>query len=99
VRFFDGSSKGWVMNKAVLLGLLLIPGAAWAGDSADKPKANKNDGLVCHTVDETGSRLGGKRVCMTRDEWEATRRAARDETERAQSRQSNLQGDGVMSPP
>ena len=54
------------MNKAILLGLLLVPGAAWAADAGDKPGA-KPGAMICRDVGETGSRLGTKRVCMSRD--------------------------------
>src|SRR4051812_26947037 len=66
--------EGWIMNKAVLLGLLLIPGSAWAGTSSENPKEKKGDGLICRDVAETGSRLAGHRVCMTREQWELARR-------------------------
>jgi hypothetical protein len=83
------------MKKMLLLATLVISSGALAegpatGGQAPKPK--KADGVVCHTVDETGSRLGGKRVCMTREQWEVARRDARDATEHAQVRQANMQG-------
>ena len=82
------------MYKILALGLLFVPSLALAavGSDSASPAAGSNDKgskMICREVDETGSRLGGKRVCMTRDQWEEQRRAARAAIERAQSQQSN----------
>jgi hypothetical protein len=80
------------MKKAALLGLLLIPGVALAaGNVSDKPD-KKHDGLICRDVAETGSRLSSQRVCMTKDQWEASRRDARQAVDQAQTRQNNIKG-------
>jgi hypothetical protein len=78
------------MKKAVFVGLALIPAIALAttGDKQDK----KRDGLICRESVETGSRLSTKRVCMSREEWEASRREARQVIERAQTQQWNPKG-------
>jgi hypothetical protein len=76
------------MTKLFLLGFLLLPGAALASTPGEKP-AKPQDGLICRQIEETGSRLGGKRVCLTREQWEASRREARAAVERAQTMQSN----------
>lgn len=34
-----------------------------------KPARGAPDEVICKSVLETGSRLGGKRVCMTRADW------------------------------
>ncbi|HEY2481849.1 MAG TPA: hypothetical protein VGI30_06580 [Caulobacteraceae bacterium] len=34
-------------------------------------KANPDDKIVCKTETPIGSRLGGKRVCMKKSDWEA----------------------------
>ena len=78
------------MLKLIALGagLALVPAAALAyGDTehASKPRT----GLICRDVGETGSRLGGKRICMSREEWDAQRREARANVERAQTMQTN----------
>lgn len=39
---------------------------------------------VCETITLTGSRLGKKRFCGTRAEWEERRRLDRQEVEKAQ---------------
>ena len=77
------------MYKIVALGLLFMPSLALAAVSGDTAPAasntDKGSKMICREVDETGSRLGGKRVCMTRDQWEEQKRAARSDVERAQS--------------
>jgi len=81
------------MFKIVALGLLFMPSLALAAvsDSAAPSASSTDKGskMICREIDETGSRLGGKRVCMTRDQWEEQKRAARSAVERAQSQQAN----------
>jgi len=36
---------------------------------APKAPAAKEEKKVCKTIETTGSRTGGKKVCMTRAEW------------------------------
>ncbi len=79
------------MKKAMLLCLALIPSVALAADGGDK-QDKKHSGLICRDVDTTGSRLESKRICMTRDQWEAARRDAREAIERAQTQQTNPKG-------
>ena len=40
---------------------------------------------VCQVITATGSRLGGKKICATRAEWEERKRADREATEKAQT--------------
>lgn len=79
------------MKKIFWLGLLLVPSIALAGNTPEKHD-KKSDGIVCRDLEETGSRLSSKRVCMTREEWEVARRDARVAIEQAQTRQMNEQG-------
>lgn len=44
--------------------------------------------MICRTESEIGTRLGGKRICRTRAEWDAYRAEARRTTERAQTQGS-----------
>ena len=78
------------MKTAVLLGLALIPSLALATNSDKQDK--KPGGLICRESLETGSRLNTTRVCMTKEQWEAARRDAREMTEQAQTRQDNPKG-------
>ena len=79
------------MKKALLLGLALIPAIALAANVDDK-QDKKRDGLICRETAETGSRLSSKRICMTREEWDANRRETRQMVERAQTQQTNPKG-------
>jgi hypothetical protein len=40
---------------------------------------------VCQVITPVGSRLGGKKICATRAEWEEKKRADREATEKAQT--------------
>ncbi|HEX5182405.1 MAG TPA: hypothetical protein VFW19_04535 [Allosphingosinicella sp.] len=79
------------MVRHFALGLLIVPGLALAsGNTAPAASStDKGSKLICREVEEIGSRLGGKRICMTRDQWEEERRNARSTVEKAQSQQIN----------
>jgi hypothetical protein len=70
-----------------LLGTAAVPASAQvasiASDRQAKAKADPNK-RICERIEETGTRLGARRVCMTAAEWEARRAADRTEIERAQ---------------
>ena len=55
-------------------------------DQTAAATVNVNDRVICERVEETGSRLGGKRVCMTAREWAEQRQRDRELTEDAQNR-------------
>ena len=40
---------------------------------------------ICQVIKPTGSRLGGKKICATRAEWEEQKRQDREATEKAQT--------------
>jgi invasion protein IalB len=42
--------------------------------------------IICQRVEETGSRVAAKRVCMTAQQWEEKRRGDREYLEDAQQR-------------
>jgi hypothetical protein len=78
------------MNKLFVVGLLLAPAIALPSAARASEKPDKaHDGLICREVSETGSRLGSKRICLTREQWDADRREARANVERAQTMQTN----------
>ena len=66
------------------------PAAAFAGDTAKKD--DKSSKMICRAQGETGSRLGGKKVCMTQAQWDEHRRAIKQDLERGQMQQINKQG-------
>ncbi|HLZ84614.1 MAG TPA: hypothetical protein VKQ54_13695 [Caulobacteraceae bacterium] len=96
-----------ILAAAVAAGMLLGAGQALATDdtsatsqaappppSAMPPPASHTDStqVVCKREDRTGSRLGGARVCHTRQEWADIAAAARTSVDRMQSG-ANLAGD------
>ena len=85
------------MKKIIILGSALIASAAIAETPAAPAPAAANDPSerICITRTEIGSRLGRTRVCATRAQWAADRRAAQATTEHGQGNQSNPTG---MSP-
>ena len=58
------------------------PQSAPAGGASAGADPNE---VICRRVQESGSRLKTQRVCATRAQWEAQRRADRQNTERAQT--------------
>jgi len=79
------------MLKFVALAAFLALGAApaiaqapSAGTAPASAKAQDPDKKICQRVEETGSRLGDRRICKTRAEWAAERQESRNELERAQ---------------
>ena len=77
------------MIKTIVPGLLLALNVAPAALAADAKPAAGPDKLICRTQDETGSRRNSTKVCMTRAQWEANRRDARDSVARMQAQQVN----------
>jgi hypothetical protein len=77
---------------AALLSICLSGAAVAANDPAAAPAApatdvaplkvappKPEDKVICKYVEETGSRLGGKRVCMKRSDWQAQSQQAQDQ--------------------
>ena len=55
---------------AIALLILSIPAASFADDAKPTAKAKADpDALICKKQETTGTRLGAKRVCYTRDDW------------------------------
>ena len=73
---------------AALLTAAAVPAAGQvATTGSGSPSSAKKAGpakKICERVEETGTRLGGRRVCMTAAEWQARRASDRTEVERAQ---------------
>ena len=69
-------------------GALAVPALAFAADPAPAAPAAataatpKKDKPVCKTIEEKGSRLGGKRVCRSQAEWNEIAAQQRQEIER-----------------
>lgn len=54
-------------------------------DPAHKTPAPDPNQRICEDVTQTGSRLGTKRFCATRSEWEDKKRQDREAVEKAQT--------------
>jgi hypothetical protein len=82
------------MKMFIILSVALAGSAAVAqqpsGGGANTSGYDPNE-VVCRMVRETGSRLAGKRRCMTRANWEASQRQDRALISDAQLRQVNPQ--------
>jgi hypothetical protein len=88
---FPARLKGFSMTKALLaIALLIATGAQAAEPNKQDTKQNR---LVCREIGETGSRLDTKRVCMTKEQWEQSRRDAREAVDQIQTtHQTNPNG-------
>ena len=59
---------------------------ACADAAVGAPKAPRDPNeKICQVITPVGSRLGGKKICATRAEWEDKKRQDRDATEKAQT--------------
>jgi hypothetical protein len=72
------------MRKTLFFILALASTAAVAGEPAKEQAPGDKDKLICRTEADLGTRLGGTRVCLTRDQWAERRRQAREATEQGQ---------------
>ena len=64
-----------------------IPQAATANPNsqANAPKAKSQNDVVCETEEVTGTRLGSKRVCATRSEWQQRQQGERQDISKTQT--------------
>lgn len=49
-----------------------------------EPKVKEKTRMVCEVIEETGTRLGARKVCMTDTQWRDKRAQQREDIERAQ---------------
>ncbi len=68
---------------SILMSLMLLQSAAAAPATTQVADAPPDDAkIVCKTINTTGSRLGGKRICASKKEWrrmnEEAEKAARE---------------------
>jgi len=54
---------------------------ATAGQPAEAQKAKDPNRIICEREDEIGTRLGARKICRTAAEWDAMRKANRDQLE------------------
>lgn len=70
------------------------PGISQPPNSAIASAAGDQAQTICEKVEEIGTRLSAKRVCMSRAEWAEQRRRNREEVEKAQQTRCNAEGMG-----
>lgn len=70
------------------------PGIAQPANATVASAAGDPTQTICEKVEEIGTRLSAKRVCMTRAQWAEQRRLNREEVEHAQQTRCNGEGMG-----
>jgi hypothetical protein len=70
------------------------PGVAQPPNAAVASAAGDPTQVVCERVEQIGTRLDTKRVCMTRAQWAEQRRLTRETVEKAQQTRCNGEGGG-----
>ena len=79
------------MIKAIVTAALLLTGSAAVADGRTA-EGGKKKGMICRVQGETGSRLGSRKVCMTKEQWDEHKAQTRQNIERGQTQQVNKQG-------
>ena len=78
-----------------VLSFLLLQAAAATPPAATVVNAPPEDAkIVCRTITATGSRLGGKRVCLSKKEWRRLDRESEEATRYHQDNQVSRPGPG-----
>ena len=82
-------SKSLIVSGAMAFAMLATPvlansaePAPAAGSQADEGETNK---VVCRRVESIGTRLGSKKVCRTKAQWDSEAAANRQDLERSQT--------------
>ena len=73
-----------MLKSLAMFALLMtsVPALAAPPATADA-KAKDPKRKICETVEETGSRLSSKRICMTAEQWAAQNRDTRNSPKRS----------------
>lgn len=80
------TAKASTLAIALVCGVAAVPVLAADGPAASAPAAAPAaERQICRRVEETGSRLKAKRICMTQAQWDEQRRQDRQLIERSQS--------------
>lgn len=75
--------------------IVASPAAAQTTDSAQGQNSQPAKAkLICEKEQETGSRLGGKRVCHTKEEWDQIRAETRQNLEKIQQQSTGTPNSG-----
>ena len=78
--------------RATLMVFLALTSTAALAEEPKQDTAAKPDKMICRFEADTGSRLTGTRVCLTREQWAERRRQTREDTERAQTGHADRPG-------
>lgn len=68
-----------MIMRLALMAAVAIPTVSLAQGSSTQPGASDPNRQICRRQTEPGSRTAARRICMTRAQWEALARGARDE--------------------
>lgn len=88
-RFFTGAALALLAAGAPAMADSAAPGTAQPAAKADDGDQNKT---VCHRIEAIGTRLGTKKVCRTKSEWDAQQAADRMDLERSQTQRQGKDG-------
>jgi hypothetical protein len=79
---------------SIFLAALLLQAASGASPATTEIAVARPDDakIVCKTVTATGSRLGGKRTCLSKKEWRRLQRDSEDTVREYQDHQSKQPG-------
>jgi hypothetical protein len=91
-----------LVSAAIVTAVTCVPAVAAAQTAgpapAQPPQADPNE-RICETITMTGSRLGKKRFCASRAEWQEMRLRDRQEVERVQMSPCVRQTNGMSGKP
>jgi len=79
------SVKTILAGAACAVILSAAPALAQTQDGQKPAKSDPNR-IICEKIQETGSRLNARKVCMTAQQWEEQRRRDRENLQDAQQR-------------
>ena len=74
------------MTTSLALAASPVLAQAQANSQPAPSSAKDPNRIICQKVEETGSRVASKKVCMTAQQWEEKRRSDREYLEDAQQR-------------
>ncbi|MBA3511928.1 hypothetical protein [Sphingomonas sp.] len=77
---------------AIFVLLMASAPALAAPPASSEAKAKDPKRKICQPVEETGSRLSSKRICMTAEQWAAQNRGTRDSAKRSEKPSANAGG-------
>lgn len=79
-----------MLKPLTMLVALIVAGPALAGGETQSAAAKAKDPKrkICEAVEETGSRLSSKRICLTAEQWAVQRGEKRPDSQRSDSQRS-----------